>query len=390
MARLEPDLTFGLPRMHKEAGERRDFLPALVQALTSLGIAVAVEDGIGAGMGLSEDDYTSISPLVRVVSNDEAFDQSIVLTLRAPEGRYEAMRRGASLIAMLHFPTRPARIRLLEALGIDAISLDGIADDQGRRLVENCRAVAWNGLEAAFDALVTTYERMTDPYRGPIRVTIMGAGAIGKHAVEAATKFGSQERQDRYLSMNLPGVEVVTIGRNLTGRAGYLRDRLAATDVLVDATQRSDPSTRIVPNAWLALMPPHAVICDLVVDPYLLDADPPTVRAIEGIPQGNLDRFIFAPHDPDWDATVPDGVPSAERRTVVSCYSWPGVHPKSCMELYGVQLDPLLRTIVACGGTAGIRPDGDFHERALFRASLRAWAGTEDLEPSRSLFLRTA
>ena len=389
MARLEPDLTFGLPRMHKEAGERRDFLPPLVRSLTSLGVGVAVEQGIGSGMGLRDDDYTSISPLVRVVSNEEAFEQPIVLTLRAPEGRYESMRRGSTLISMLHFPTRPARIRLLDTLGIEAISLDGIVDDQGRRLVENCRAVAWNGLEAAFDALCAIHPRMTDPYRDPLRVTIMGAGAIGKHAVEAATKFGSQKRQDRFLEMNLPGVEVVTIGRNLTGRPGYLRERLAVTDVLVDATQRSDPSTKIVQNAWLALMPVHAVICDLVVDPYLLDVHPPTVRAIEGIPQGNLDQFVFAPDDPDWDRTVPAEIPSAERRTVVSCYSWPGVHPTPCMELYGVQLDPLLRTIVACRGGAGVRPDGDFHERALYRASIRAWT-EQEREPAPSPSLRSA
>ena len=390
MASGEPDLTFGLPRMHKESGERRDFLPPLVRTLASLGGSVAIERDIGSGMGLRESDYTAVSPLVRVVSNEEAFEQAVVLTLRAPEGRYDAMRRGSTLIAMLHFPTRPARIRLLQSLGIEAISLDGIVDDQGRRLVENCRAVAWNGLEAAFDALALTYPRMTDPCRDPIRVTIMGAGAIGKHAVEAATKFGSQERQDRYLAMDLPGVEVVTIGRNLTGRAGYLRQRLAVTDVLVDATQRSDPSRRIVPNAWVALMPVHAVICDLVVDPYLLDADPPTVRAIEGIPQGNLDRFVFGPDDPDWDRTVPAQSPSMERRTVVSCYSWPGVHPRPCMELYGVQLDPLLRTVAACGGAAGIRPDGDFHERALYRASLRAWIDSEDAETSRQSTLRSA
>jgi glutamate dehydrogenase/leucine dehydrogenase len=32
---------------------------------------------------------------------------------------------------------------------------------------------------------------MHDPGRDPIRVTILGAGQVGKHAVEAATKHGS-------------------------------------------------------------------------------------------------------------------------------------------------------------------------------------------------------
>ena len=70
---------------------------------------------------------------------------------------------------------------------------------------------------------------------------------------------------------------------------------------------------------------------------------------------------------------VPDQIPHANRRWVVSCYSWPGVHPHACMELYGDQLEPLLRTLFHRGGVAGLRPKGEFHERALWRASLRTW-----------------
>lgn len=171
-----------------------------------------------------------------------------------------------------------------------------------------------------------------------------------------------------------PGVEVITIGRNLSGRADYLDARLPFTDVLVDATQRSDPSVPLVRNEQVGLLPDHAVICDLAVDPYLVDGDPPVVRGIEGIPQGNLDRFAFEVDDPAWDA-IPPQVPTTCRRRVVSCYSWPGVHPRECMELYGRQLAPLLETLLDRGGAAGLRADGPFHERALERASLQRWVG---------------
>src|SRR5262245_59269737 len=173
----------------------------------------------------------------------------------------------------------------------------------------------------------------------------MGAGDIGKHAVESATKYGSLGRNARYASIGLPGVEVVTIGRNLTNSSTYLCHRLLVTDVLVDATQRDDPSRPIVRNDAIGLLPEHAVICELVVDPYLLEAHPPTVRGIEGIPQGDLDRYAFAIDDPAWE-TLPPGVPNDARRAVVSCYSWPGVHPVECMEHYGLQLEPLIETLI--------------------------------------------
>ena len=114
------------------------------------------------------------------------------------------------------------------------------------------------------------------------------------------------------------------------------------------------------------------MICDLAVDPYLLDVEPRVVRGIEGIPQGNLDQWEFAPDDPAWDR-LPPGIPTGERRTVVSCYSWPGVRPEPCMHVYGSQLAPLLEALVTAGGLEGIRPDGSFHEQALRRGSLRRW-----------------
>lgn len=369
-------LTIGFPRMHKEPSERRDFLPPLVGLLTALGAEVFLESGIGSGMGYSDVDYTALGPDVHVTDEETTYRQDVVVVLRSPEGRYEKMRRGAVLVSMLHFPTRPARVRLLQDLGIDGIALDLIANDEGRRLVENLRSVAWNGVASAFSTLERQWPGLVSEYRDPVRVTIMGAGQVGKHAVEFATKFGDDGRNEAFMRAGLPGVEVVTTGRNLTRDAAYLRRRLAVTDILVDATQRRDPSTPLVPNAWIGLMPAHAVICDLVVDPYLLEVEPKVVRGVEGIPQGSLDQWEFAPDDPAWDA-LPPGIPTAERRTVVSCYSWPGVRPEPCMHVYGSQLAPLVETLVQAGGMDGIGPNGSFHARALWRGSLRGWLAGE-------------
>lgn len=370
-------VSIGFPRMHKEPGERRDFLPPLIGFLAGLGAEVCVEAGIGSAMGYSDADYTMLSPHVHVTDEDSAYRQDIVVVLRAPEGRYEKLRRGAVLVSMLHFPTRPARVRMLAERGIDAISLDLIADDDGQRLVQNLRGVASNGIAAAFSALDRTWPALARPGRPPVRVTIMGAGQVGKHAVEFATKYGDEDRNERFMQRGIAGVEVVTLGRNLTRDPDYLRGRLGVTDVLVDATQRRDPSTPLVPNEWIALMPPHSVICDLVVDPYLLDATPRVVRGVEGIPQGHLDQWEFGPDDPAW-TSLPPGVATDQRRTVVSCYSWPGVRPEPCMHVYGSQLGPLLESLVLAGGMDGISATGSFHARALWRGSLRGWLSAQN------------
>jgi alanine dehydrogenase len=137
-----------------------------------------------------------------------------------------------------------------------------------------------------------------------------------------------------------------------------------------------------VPNEWIVWLPKHAIITDLAVDPYTLDIDPPVVRGVEGIPQGNLDKYIFAPDDPDWGLTVPPSVPSQHRRTTVSCYSWPGIHPEACMRHYAQQLMPLMEVFVT-KGYSDLNMQGGYFERALFRGSLKYWlkAGTYELRP---------
>jgi alanine dehydrogenase len=369
-------LSVGFPRMHKEPGERRDFLPDLVATVVRTGARVVIEEGIGSGMGLADTDYVSRSARISAASNEEAFAQDVVVTLRCPETEeFAKMRRGATLVSMLHYPTRPARIAALQERGIEGMSLDGIVDDAGRRLVVNAKGVAWNGLEAAFDLLEATWPPLRSAARGPVQVLVIGIGTIGRHAVEAASKFGSDERCRAFLAEDLPGVVVRAVGRTVTDDEGTMRELFSTTDVLVDASQRDDPSRPLVPNHWLAALPSHAVICDLVVDPYLMDAHPPTVRSIEGIPRGDLDRYAFASDHPAWSDTIPAGIATEHRRHVVSCYSWPGVRPHECMELYGAQLGPLLEVLLERGGAVGLRADGPYQERALHRAWLRAWLG---------------
>jgi hypothetical protein len=43
------------------------------------------------------------------------------------------------------------------------------------------------------------------------------------------------------------------------------------------------------------------------------------------------------------------------------------------MQVYGLQLAPLLETLVRYGVRAGIAPNGSFHTRAMWRGSLGRW-----------------
>ena len=369
-------IRIGLARMHQEPGEKRDFLPEFVSCLENFGAEVFLEHAYGVGEGLTEEDYRKAAPGVTFTSLEEVYQQDIVLVLRYPgDEKVRWMHPGACLVSMLHYPTRPLRVKFLREQGIQAVSLDSIKDDMGRRLVENLRSVGWNGVEVAFEVLAKIYPPpgIESPDRNPIKVSVMGAGAVGMFAIQAAVRYGNEATWKKMAKTGATGVQVTAMEYDLTNHPAIMHQILKYTDILIDATQRPNPSRPIIPNDWIGVMRPYAVLLDLSVDPYeCTEAGLQIVKGIEGVPHGNLDQYVFAPDDPAFNQ-LPECVDTRNRRWSVSCYSWPGIHPKVCMENYGKQLDPLFENIILAGGVQNITSDGNFFHRALSRAMLSNW-----------------
>lgn len=365
--------------MQVEAGEKRVFLPEFVEFLINIGLHVYIEEGYGSRLGYTFDEFRRGSENIHLCTREQAFSQDLILILRAPKrDEFQLVKPNSTLISMLHFPTRPGRVEALLQHKINAISLDSIIDDFNVRRMENMPSVAWNGLETAFDLLEEKWPDLNHPENRPINVLVLGTGMVGKHAVEAGTKLGNVERYNDHLAIGGFGAVCTSVGRATTKHPEIMLGLLQSTDILVDATQRRNSSRSVIPNAWIAYLPEHAIIVDLSVDPYLPNNDPPIVRGIEGIPQGNLDKYIFYPDDPEWGQTIPEEVPNNNRRTTVTCYSWPGIHPQTSMEHYARQLKPLLRVLVEVG-YQNLSLEGDFFERALYRGTLKSFLESREI-----------
>jgi alanine dehydrogenase len=366
--------TFGFPLMHLEAGERRAFLPCLIGDLVSAGAQmVVVEEGYGEGMGVPTAEYLAASPKVKVGSHEDCLSQDVVVQVRCPnDADLRALRPETILVAMLHFPTRPGRVAILSQLGIRCVSLDSIEDDLGHRLVENMGAVGWNGMRAAFRELQRTHRRFDSPARGPIRVTVLGAGAVAGHAIRAATHFGDEHLHRKLSARRVLGAEVTVVDSDVTWHENSMVSLLERSDLVADATRRADTSKPVIPNEWCEALPQHAVVLDLAADPYDFTATPPHVKGIEGVPEGTLDQYVFLPEDPVYDSMDPR-IDTTNRRVAVSCYSWPGVEPRACMEVYSKQVEPVLRVILDRPIEQWDEAHGPHYERAVARAELSRW-----------------
>jgi len=367
-------LSIGLPRMHREAGEHRDFLPDLVAWLDRAGAGeVVLEEGYGADLPVAAAAYEGASPRARFAPYAECFEADVVVVLRCPEPEVFALMGPETVfVSMLHYPTRPERVQRLADLSVHAVSLDAITDEYGHRKVENLEAVAWIGVREAFRQIQDRHPHFDHPSRRPLHVTCLGSGAVGGHAVHAATRYGDHRLREALVAGNVPGVEVTVVDFDLTWHEDYMLSRLETTDLLIDATQRRDPARPVVPNEWIAALAPDAVILDLAADPYDLDATPPVVKGIEGIPHGDLDRWIFPVDHPAWDA-LDRRVDATNRRLALSCYSWPGLDPAESMRVYGAQLEPVLRVILEKPPGAWDLEGPDQQERAVARAEVSRW-----------------
>lgn len=364
--------SIGFPRMHKEPGEVRDFLPRLMRRLAPLAREIVIEAGAGRAMGIDPAEYLAAGPNVRFGTNQACYDQDIVVQVRSPEdAELPRMKPGTVLFTMLHYNTHPVRVHLMRELRLIPISMDSVVDDDGVRLIEYIRGTSWNALWAGFRALRKTRpDFFNAPHRVPIRVLIVGAGPVGRYAAEAAAKHGGKKLARDPVSSCVTPVIASLIERSVTCNETLLIAEMQHADVFVDATARRDPTQYIFCNALLSHLPEHAVVVDLAADPYInLRPGSLQVKAIEGIPTGDLDAYEFPPDDPAFDA-LPEGVDTHVRRMTVSCYSWPGIKPLTCMKRYGRQVQPFLEILLQKPLDALSLDEGNHFERALVRGTL--------------------
>lgn len=367
----------GFPRMHKEKNEKRAFLPEFFGGLANLETDIYLEKGYGSKMGFVEDDYTKENPNIKFVSKEDAFNQDIVVVLRSPDfNEIELMKKGSILLSMLHYPTRAKRVRILKEKGIKAVSLDSLRDDLMQRIVFNAKGTSENGIELAFKELEKVRDDFYSKNRGPIEVSIMGMGLVGLGAARAAGRYACKELNEKMIEAGTKGVLVHMLPRNITGDRQEMSRILEKTDIFVDASSRDNPYDYIVDNKLLGRLKKDAIIVDLTADPYIVDEDGMQVKAIEGIPTGNLDKYVIYKEDKEY-YDIPEEVDKENRRTVISCDAWPGVKPKECMELYGIQMLPIITKLFEKDvDDMGIESPYYF-ERAIYRATIEYFENHE-------------
>lgn len=355
--------------MNKEEGERRDFLPHFFKGFLTLDVEVYLEKGYGNKLGHNESDYLTENINIKFVSQDELYKKDLIVVIRSPEVELiNKMHPGSGLISMLHYETRPELKKLLKEREINAYSLDSIVNDFNTRLVVTYEMTALGGVHTAFSKMNENILNGEKNKEGPIKVTILGMGKLG---IEAGLCAFRMYNQFKFQEKGVNGISIEFLDKEITSFSNAVTKILKDTDLLVDATRRPDPTKIIIPNQLINFLHKDAIILDLTADPYDTTNSKFQGKAIEGIPHGNLNKFIFDVDDvDDWnDDLIPVHVNKEHRRTTVSCNAWPGVMAKECMQVYGEKIWPFIKILILNAFILNENSD-DSNERALYRSTI--------------------
>ncbi len=348
--------TLGFLSMQFEKEEKRDFRPSFFKLLRDLDATIYLDHDFGKKLGYSKSDYEHVNKNIQFCDREEVLQADVLISVRTPiEEELRKMKRNSTLFSMLHFVTHEHRNALLNKIGVKMYAMDSITDDFGLRLIQDFPGTAKNALQSGFDVLNTRY--LTDV----CRILLVGPGEIGRLAVDYALKLAP-----------IPAV-VKCIGRSVTKEKELMRKLLSETDMLVDSSKRSETHKHIIDNDLLGALPEHAVIVDISADDYDVSIDPIQVKGIEGIPTGNLKKYVFDIDDKAY-SEIPDTVLTKHRRKLVSCYSWPGIDPIACLDRYETQLEPFIRLLVLGDS---LKEENNPVSRALARGSYEAFQGTK-------------
>ena len=281
------------------AGETRvAATPDSVKKLISLGFAVSVETGAGAGASFPDADYQAAGATIAASAGQALDDADVILKVRAPEAaEIGAMKAGALLIALLNpYNDRP----LLDALanrGVTAIAMEFVPRISRAQSMDALSSQAnLAGYRAVIEA-AEAYGRAMPMMMtaagtvAPAKVFVIGVGVAGLQAIATARRLGAvvtatdvrpaTKEQVESLGAKFIAVEDEEFKQAETS-GGYAKEmsaeyqakqaaltssHIAKQDIVITtALIPGRAAPRLVTAAQVASMKPGSVIIDMAVE----------------------------------------------------------------------------------------------------------------------------
>lgn len=270
-------IKIGVPKEIKTREYRVGLVPSSVAALTAFGHEVFVETGAGLGIGVSDDDYKKVGAYILNTAKEIFEKAEMIVKVKEPQQvECEMLHEGQVLFTYLHLAPDPAQTKGLIKSGCTAIAYETVTDVYGRLpLLTPMSEVAGR---LSIQAGAHHLEKRQGgagillggvPGVAPAKVTIIGGGVVGTHAMMMAIGLGAQvtildKSLERLRELNAIYGSKLNV---LYSSPENLEKSVAQSDLLVGAVLIPGAAApKLVTRKMLKTMRPGSVFADVAID----------------------------------------------------------------------------------------------------------------------------
>ncbi len=289
-------MNIAIPKENSTLETRVPLLPSAVEKLSKKGAKVFVESGLGATLGITDQEYKKAGAVIEKNHKKIFAVGDVVLRLRKPESKDLALlKKNAIHISFLDPFNETKLITEMAKKNISAISMEMIPRSTRAQKMDALSSQAslagYAAVVVAADNIQKIFPMMMTPAGTiqPCRVFIIGAGVAGLQAIATAKRLGAKVdafdtrpvAKNDVLSLGAKFVEI-DLGETGQTAQGYakaltqeqlkkqrevMKQYCSQADVVITTAQlfgRKAPV--IVTKEMIAAMKPGSVVVDLAVE----------------------------------------------------------------------------------------------------------------------------
>ena len=289
-------MIIGIPKETHPGEQRVAFIPSSVDRLVKKGAQVIIETGLGASIGISDEEYKKAGATIENNRQLLLSSADIILRLRKPPvEEIDILKKGSIHISFLDPFNEKALVQALAQNQISAFSMEMIPRTTRAQKMD---ALSSQANLAGYVTVVLAAERLPKIFPmlitpagtiAPARVFIIGAGVAGLQAIATAKRLGARveafdtravvKEQVQSLGAKFVEIDLGETGQTAQGYAKALTPEqlekqrqgmarvCAQSDVIITTAQLFGRRAPIVlTQDIIAQMKPGTIIVDMAVE----------------------------------------------------------------------------------------------------------------------------
>ncbi|MCC7203322.1 MAG: alanine dehydrogenase [Nitrospirae bacterium] len=270
-------MKIGIPLEIKEQEFRVAMAPAGVSALISHGHTVLIQSGAGSESGISDKEYTAAGGIIAGSATEVFGASDMIVKVKAPlNPEYPLLKKGQILFTYLHLAADRALTEAIIKSGVIAIAYETVQLDNGAlpllipmseiagRAASIAGAYHLQRARGGSGVLISGIPGVL-----PGKITILGAGTVGRNAAKIAAGLGARVVMLDNNFQTLQHIDDIHDGRimTLSSNGHNIEESVLTSDIVIGAVLiPGAKAPLLVSRQLVGRMRQGSVIVDVSID----------------------------------------------------------------------------------------------------------------------------